>query len=72
VSDGETVAIGGIIIGEKLWGIKRVPWISRIPVLGWFFRSTSRKTETSELLIFITPKIIRAEKDHIADANNIL
>jgi type IV pilus assembly protein PilQ len=72
VSDGETVAIGGIIIGEKLWGIKGVPWISRIPVLGWFFRSTSRKTESSELLIFITPKIIRAEKDHIADANNIL
>jgi type IV pilus assembly protein PilQ len=37
---------------------KRVPLLGSIPVLGWFFKSTKHTDERSELLIFITPRII--------------
>lgn len=72
VSNGETVAIGGIIIGEKSLSEQRIPWFSKIPLLGWLFRSRANKRSTSELLIFITPKIIEVEKGRIADVHDTI
>lgn len=72
VSDGETVVIGGIIIGEKGWSKAQVPWLSKIPVLGWLFKSKHKYDTTTELLIFITPKIIKAKKNHDAGAHETL
>ncbi|MBW2645853.1 MAG: type IV pilus secretin PilQ [Deltaproteobacteria bacterium] len=71
VGDGETVAIGGIIIGEQSWSEQRVPWLSKIPILGWLFKSKLNANTKTELLIFITPKIIESDdKEHVTTAGN--
>jgi type IV pilus assembly protein PilQ len=71
VSNGETLAIGGIIVDDNAWSQHEVPWFSKIPVLGWLFRSKYNRDTTTELLIFITPKILKA-KDYITGAHDIL
>ncbi len=58
VRDGETIVIGGIIRTRKKYGESRVPFISRIPLIGVLFKSRSEDIEKVELMIFVTPKII--------------
>jgi type IV pilus assembly protein PilQ len=71
VGDGETVAIGGIIIGDRSWSEQGVPWFSKIPILGWLFKSKLDANTKTELLIFITPKIIEGgDKGHATNAGN--
>ncbi|KPJ60777.1 MAG: hypothetical protein AMJ46_04720 [Latescibacteria bacterium DG_63] len=61
VKNGETAVIGGLI-RENITSVKRgVPILQSIPLLGYFFRSTSDTKSKRELLIFITPKIVAAE-----------
>ena len=62
VNDGETIVIGGIIKDTFSWSEAKVPFFGDIPILGWLFKSKYRKTEKAELLIFITPRIIRLEE----------
>ncbi|RLB81346.1 MAG: hypothetical protein DRH17_09360 [Deltaproteobacteria bacterium] len=62
VNDGETIVIGGIIKDTLTWSEAKVPFFGDIPVLGWLFKSKYRKTEKAELLIFLTPKIIRLDE----------
>ncbi len=62
VNDGDTIVIGGIIIREESFSKKRVPWLSSIPVLGWLFKSESKRKEKRELLIFVTPTIVKLEE----------
>ncbi len=62
VNDGDTIVIGGIITREESFSKKGVPGLSKIPVLGWLFKSQSKKLEKKELLIFVTPTIVRLEK----------
>jgi len=62
VKDGETIVIGGIIKENQTWSESKVPLLGDIPVLGWLFRSKYRTTEKSELLIFITPRIVQLEQ----------
>jgi type IV pilus assembly protein PilQ len=61
VNDGKTIVIGGIIKETLNWSEAKVPFFGDIPILGWLFRSKYRNTEKSELLIFITPRVIRLE-----------
>lgn len=60
VRDGETIVIGGIMKTTKSESLAGVPLLSRIPILGWFFKKESDVEDTSELLIFITPRIVKA------------
>jgi len=63
VADGETVVIGGLI-GDKVEDtITKVPWLGDIPVLGWAFKQTSHKVTKVNLLIFLTPHIVRSDDD---------
>ncbi|MBU2520967.1 MAG: type IV pilus secretin PilQ [Proteobacteria bacterium] len=62
VSDGETIVIGGIIKETLNWSESKVPLLGDIPVLGWLFKTKYRVTEKSELLIFITPRVIHLEQ----------
>jgi type IV pilus assembly protein PilQ len=62
VNNGETIVIGGIIKETLTWSESGVPWLSKIPALGWLFKSKYRTTEKTEMLIFITPKIIQLEQ----------
>jgi type IV pilus assembly protein PilQ len=59
VDNGDTTVIGGIFLATELESSDRVPYLSRIPLLGWLFRRELNQTENRELLIFITPRIIR-------------
>ena len=59
VSDGQTVVLGGILETTKSYSANKVPWLGDIPVLGNLFKSTTNINNKTELLIFITPKILR-------------
>ena len=59
VSDGATTVIGGIVQTNEETKSNRTPGVSRLPLFGWLFKSNSNSTMTQELLIFITPRIIR-------------
>jgi type IV pilus assembly protein PilQ len=59
VNDGQTVVLGGILDTTKSRSANKVPFLADIPVLGYLFRSTTDINNKTELLIFITPKILR-------------
>ena len=59
VADGETTVIGGIFESIETERRSRTPGLSRIPLLGWLFKSESNTENSDELLIFVTPHIIR-------------
>jgi type IV pilus assembly protein PilQ len=62
VRNGETVVIGGIFTRNESFSQQGIPWLSKIPVLGWLFKRQSRQDLQSELLIFITPTIMEMEE----------
>ncbi len=59
IRDGETVVLGGIYESEDEKNEQGLPGLKNIPLLGWLFRSNSVTNTKSELLIFITPTIIK-------------
>jgi len=59
VNDGQTVVLGGILETERRETVSKVPFLGDIPGLGVMFRSKSRDDNKDELLIFVTPKILR-------------
>ncbi len=59
VNDGQTVVLGGILDTTKSKSANKVPFLGDIPVLGNLFKSTTNINNKTELLIFITPKILR-------------
>ncbi|MEA3277647.1 MAG: type IV pilus secretin PilQ [Pseudomonadota bacterium] len=61
VDNGETVVLGGVFEREKTFQKEQVPWLGDLPVLGNLFKMTSRKDNNTELLIFVTPKILKQE-----------
>jgi type IV pilus assembly protein PilQ len=58
VENGGTVVIGGIFQQSENNAEQRVPLLGDIPVLGNLFKNNSRSTKRSELLIFLTPKVV--------------
>ncbi len=59
VNDGQTVVLGGILETTKSKSANKVPFLADVPVLGNLFKSTININDKTELLIFITPKILR-------------
>ena len=59
VTDGGTIVIGGMYRVEKSETREGVPFFSKIPLLGSLFRNRSNRSEQKELLVFITPRIIK-------------
>jgi type IV pilus assembly protein PilQ len=59
VRDGGTAVIGGIYQESETVGQNRVPVLHQIPIVGALFRGQSQNTTHDELLIFITPRIVR-------------
>lgn len=58
VKNGETTVIGGIYIDSDNESEQGVPFLMDVPLLGWMFKSNSKTKSKTELLIFITPKVI--------------
>jgi len=61
VNDGDTIVIGGIIQETEKESMSGIPLIDKIPFLGHLFKTQARSSEKSELLIFITPTIVRLD-----------
>jgi len=59
VRDGETTVIGGIEVSREQAQTDRTPGLSRIPILKWLFKRDAVQDENRELLIFITPRIVK-------------
>jgi type IV pilus assembly protein PilQ len=59
VDNGETVVLGGVYEREKTFNREQVPWLGDLPVLGHLFKTTARQDLNEELLIFVTPKILK-------------
>jgi type IV pilus assembly protein PilQ len=59
VNDGQTVVLGGILETDSRDDVEKVPFLGDIPGLGVLFRKKSTRDEKNELLIFVTPKILR-------------
>ena len=59
VTNGETTVIGGIYVSREQSSQDRTPGLNRIPLLGWLFKRDGVTDESRELLIFITPRIVR-------------
>ncbi|MCK5455430.1 MAG: type II and III secretion system protein, partial [Calditrichia bacterium] len=57
LQDGETIVLGGLIQTLESENISKIPFLGSIPLIGYLFRNTSRKTSKSELIIYITPHL---------------
>jgi len=59
VEDGQTVVLGGIYESEDNEVSNSVPWLADLPGVGWLFTNKSPSNSKRELLIFVTPKIVK-------------
>ena len=62
-ADGQTVVLGGLMDDQVSSTKSKVPILGDIPILGWLFRKTGSTTTKSNLLVFITPHVIRDPSD---------
>ncbi|WP_374591165.1 type IV pilus secretin PilQ [Aquabacterium sp.] len=58
VENGGTVVIGGIFLEDERDSVVKVPYLGDVPVLGNLFRTKTRQTSKSELMVFLTPKVV--------------
>jgi type IV pilus assembly protein PilQ len=59
VNNGETIVLGGIFQSEEITQVDKTPFFGDLPVIGRLFRRTSYTEDKSELLIFITPRLVK-------------
>jgi general secretion pathway protein D len=71
VEDGDTVAIGGIMYETKTETSEGIPFLHRLPYIGAAFGSKSTNTNKTELIIFLTPRVIY-DTTEITDASDEL
>jgi len=57
LKDGETAVIGGVVQKERRKTARGVPYLSRVPLLGWLFKGKGDHDEEQELVIFLTPTV---------------
>lgn len=71
IKDGETLVLGGLIQEEERKTISKLPILGDLPVIGGVFRNTTTETEKSELVIMLTPRIIKDTEDVASDTENL-
>jgi type IV pilus assembly protein PilQ len=59
VRDGGTAVLGGVYTTKTESSTTGIPFLSKIPIIGWLFRTKSNKDDSAELLIFVTPRILK-------------
>ena len=59
-ADGQTVILGGLISENETASHTNVPWLSDIPVLGNLFKNTTKEHDRTEMIVMITPHVIRS------------
>jgi general secretion pathway protein D len=63
--DGQTLVVGGLVRDNLTISESKVPFLGDIPLLGWLFRFQSRQQEKLNLLVFLTPSLVRDEVDMV-------
>jgi len=66
MKSGETVVIGGIYQQDKATNKARVPWLASIPIIGLLFKKDFKRDNRTELLIFLTPKVLKEGSTPVA------
>ena len=61
IKEGERLVIGGVTNNESSEALRKVPLFGDIPLLGWLFKQTGEQNRSTELVIFITPSIVRRD-----------
>jgi type IV pilus secretin PilQ/predicted competence protein len=61
IKEGERLVIGGVTNSENEEAVRRVPLFGDIPILGWLFKQRGERTTSTELVVFITPSIVRRD-----------
>ncbi|MDD3436107.1 MAG: hypothetical protein PHC64_03035 [Candidatus Gastranaerophilales bacterium] len=72
IKDGETLVIGGMIRETESKTISKLPFLGDLPGIGMLFRNTSNSKEKQELVIMLTPKIIKDTEDLVENRNTTL
>jgi general secretion pathway protein D len=60
VRNGDTAVIGGLIRDEEIESVKKVPLLGDLPLIGWFFKGKESSKKKVNMLVFLSPKIIRS------------
>lgn len=63
VQNGDTAVLGGLIKDEEIETVKKVPLLGDLPILGWLFKGKTSNKKKVNMLVFLTPKIIRNSGD---------
>jgi general secretion pathway protein D len=61
---GDTAVLGGLIQDSDSLTEKKIPFLGDIPILGWLFKSKNYTRQKTNLMVFLTPKILRTSSDH--------
>ena len=61
ISDGDTIVIGGVMVTNETKAVSGWPWLQQIPVLGWLFKTENINKGKKQLLIFVTPWILKSD-----------
>ena len=72
IKDGETLIIGGMLKEGESKSVNKIPLLGDLPGIGMFFRSTTSKKEVQELVIMLTPRIIKETEDLVNEGNTAL
>ena len=65
VPDQQTVVLGGLVRDNVTFNERKIPLLGDIPLLGWLFKSRSQQTEKVNLLVFLTPSVVRDRVDMV-------
>lgn len=71
-NDRQTIAIGGLIANEQSDSINKIPLLGDLPIIGRLFRSTKKQAKKTNLLIFLTPTVVRESNDYGAYADQYI
>jgi type IV pilus assembly protein PilQ len=63
VKDGATVVMGGLFKQQSIETQEGIPGLSKIPYLGWLFKTRQNRNDNEDLLFFITPRIVKGRQD---------
>ena len=64
MKDKETAVLGGLVRESSSHKEHKVPLLGDLPLIGWLFKNSERKRKKTNLVVFITPHIVRSAKEH--------
>ena len=67
IKDGNTAVIGGLTSANTSITVTGIPYLRNLPLIGWLFRNKVNDVETTEMLIFITPRIVLDDQEQLTD-----